>query len=476
MTFLKLKNNAETTLAGEVSDSSTNILVTSAGVFPSEFPYILTIWRKTASLNPSADANMELVLVNGRINNTLSVTRGYGNTTAVAHASGEAIALLLTEQIFLDATYGIYQAIDSKVELSDLDTLIESNTEVSAAVESRHDHANQVQIDAIVDSGSGWVITDAERLKLEGIDEGANAYTLPIASGTDLGGLKIGSGLSISVDGVVTVTGTPAGDGGDMTKAVYDQNNNGKVDVAEAAESVPWSGVTNKPATFAPSSHASGHTSAGSDPLPNAVAGGASGLMTGADKTKLDGIEAGATADQTANEIMTLVQLVDGPGSGLEADLLDGQHGSYYEPAFGKNTAFNRNFGTAANTVCQGNDARLSNARTPTAHTHTEIEITDLKNYAVTGHTHTEVEITDLGNYVEEGDSRLTDARNPTTHTHVGADITDIGDYMGSGGLDDISDLKVEDLDETMLPSKNDFLIIQTESGKYMKVRIGALL
>lgn len=33
------------------------------------------------------------------------------------------------------------------------------------------------------------------------------------------------------------------------------------------------------------------------------------------------------------------------------------------EPAFTKNTAFNKNFGTSAGTVCQGNDSRLSNAR-----------------------------------------------------------------------------------------------------------------
>lgn len=33
------------------------------------------------------------------------------------------------------------------------------------------------------------------------------------------------------------------------------------------------------------------------------------------------------------------------------------------EPAFTKNTAFNRNFGESADTVCRGNDGRLSNAR-----------------------------------------------------------------------------------------------------------------
>lgn len=50
------------------------------------------------------------------------------------------------------------------------------------------------------------------------------------------------------------------------------------------------------------------------------------------------------------------------------------------EPAFTKNTAFNKNFGTAAGTVCQGNDSRLSDARTPVAHTHTVSSITDLSS------------------------------------------------------------------------------------------------
>jgi hypothetical protein len=43
---------------------------------------------------------------------------------------------------------------------------------------------------------------------------------------------------------------------GDMSKSVYDTTNNGKVDVAETAEAVPWTGVTGKPSTFTPSTHA----------------------------------------------------------------------------------------------------------------------------------------------------------------------------------------------------------------------------
>ena len=45
----------------------------------------------------------------------------------------------------------------------------------------------------------------------------------------------------------------------------------------------------------------------------------------------------GYTNDQTAAEILTAIKTVDGSGSGLDADLLDGQQGSYYYPASNPN-------------------------------------------------------------------------------------------------------------------------------------------
>jgi len=71
--------------------------------------------------------------------------------------------------------------------------------------------------------------------------------------------------------------------------------------------------------------------SAGIDVTGNiVVTGTVDGRDVATDGSKLDGIESGATADQTASEILTAVKTVDGAGSGLDADLLDGQHGSYY--------------------------------------------------------------------------------------------------------------------------------------------------
>ena len=64
--------------------------------------------------------------------------------------------------------------------------------------------------------------------------------------------------------------------------------------------------------------------------------------------TKLNGIEAGATTDQTASEILTAIKTVDGPGSGLDADLLDGNHSSAFATAAQ---------GTLADSAVQPNDS-----------------------------------------------------------------------------------------------------------------------
>lgn len=76
----------------------------------------------------------------------------------------------------------------------------------------------------------------------------------------------------------------------------------------------------------------------------SAVLDATTASFTTADETKLDGIEAGATADMSAAEILAALLTVDGFGSGLDADLLDGQssasfatsghdHTGVYQPA-----------------------------------------------------------------------------------------------------------------------------------------------
>ncbi len=79
---------------------------------------------------------------------------------------------------------------------------------------------------------------------------------------TQLPTLDVGE-LGFCTDTNKLYIGTPTGNQllvaaqsvGDMLKSIYDTDNDGKVDRAEAADSVPWNGVTGKPSTFPPSSH-----------------------------------------------------------------------------------------------------------------------------------------------------------------------------------------------------------------------------
>lgn len=73
--------------------------------------------------------------------------------------------------------------------------------------------------------------TNEEKAKLAGIEEGANNYTLPAATTKTLGGVKVGAGLTVTPEGLLSATG-----GG-------------------TADAVEWDNVLNKPETFPPSEH-----------------------------------------------------------------------------------------------------------------------------------------------------------------------------------------------------------------------------
>ena len=222
-----------------------------------------------------------------------------------------------------------------------------------------------------------------------------------------------------------TVDDISAAGGGDMLKSTYDSDGDGKVNSAEAADAVPWTGVTGRPATYAPEPHS--HTEAEISDLGSYIPASEKSATNGIpvldanakvplaqlpDVTKL---QTYVVNDINARDALT--DLVSGekcyilpsdPENGGNSYIYDGTQwqilasadwenvnldwtnianppATYepaphnhteaeisdfgnYEPAFTKNGAFNKNFGTAAGTVCEGNDARLSDVAANTAH------------------------------------------------------------------------------------------------------------
>jgi hypothetical protein len=112
------------------------------------------------------------------------------------------------------------------------------------------------KVDAVAGKGlSTEDYTTVEKTKLAGIATGAQVNrTIATQAQAEAGTDNATDMTPLRVAQAIAAL-APGGGGGDMLKSVYDTNNNGKVDVAEAAEAVPWAGVSGKPTAFTPAAH-----------------------------------------------------------------------------------------------------------------------------------------------------------------------------------------------------------------------------
>lgn len=90
------------------------------------------------------------------------------------------------------------------------------------------------------------------------------------------------------------------GDGsGDMLRSVYDSDNDGKVDIANTAESVPWTGITEKPTLFPAQPYAHEHAIADVTGLQTALNGKQATLVSGGNIKSINGVSLLGSGDMT---------------------------------------------------------------------------------------------------------------------------------------------------------------------------------
>ena len=145
----------------------------------------------------------------------------------------------------------------------------------------------------------------------------ANTIKLKRGSGSDPGSSDLAVGeLAVRTDTAKLFT---KNDGGSVVEVSGGVDDGDKGDITVSSSGATWT-IDNDAVTFdkianVPTARLIGRTSGGTGSIETLAAGDARTFLN---------VEDGATADQSASEILTLIKTVDGAGSGLDADTLDG--------------------------------------------------------------------------------------------------------------------------------------------------------
>lgn len=180
---------------------------------------------------------------------------------------------------------------------------------------------------ALATTTANGLMSATDKAKLDGIGSGANQYTLPVASASTLGGIKVGTNLSINAStGVLSAT--------DTTYSVFSTSENGLVPKASASGDTSkflrgdgtWQAANNYSLPTASASVLGGIKVGTNLSISNGVLSATdttyspattsnNGLMSAADKTKLDGLPTNATLASTYAKKSDITTLFSFKGS-----------------------------------------------------------------------------------------------------------------------------------------------------------------
>ena len=183
-----------------------------------------------------------------KLDNLISIPTGGTNGQVLTKtSSGVAWENVQTGSSFPEGgTIGqVLKKTESGTEwANDNNTTYENASQSSAGLMSS---ADKIKLDNLVEIPSGGTEGQVLKKTSTGVEWGNDndtKYTLPTASNTVLGGVKVGEGLSVTGDGILSCTVTPGSD------TVSWDNITGKPSFATVATSGSYNDLTDKPAAY----------------------------------------------------------------------------------------------------------------------------------------------------------------------------------------------------------------------------------
>ena len=258
----------------------------------------------------------------------------WGSSENINLASGKVLKVANTS-ILSSTTLGSSVVTSSLTSLGTIGTGVWQGTAINDTYLGTIDNANKVSLSALnIDGGTdiGAALANTDEIIVDDGGGGTNRRCDMSRVKTYIYGAMSGDATASS-GGAVTLaaSGVSAGTVGSSTAIpIITVDAKGRV-TNTSTTAVDSTTIANGSASVAvasngPITSTGNHDfTAGIDVTGNiTVSGTVDGRDVASDGSKLDGIEAGATADQTASQILTLIKTVDGAGSGLDADTLDG--------------------------------------------------------------------------------------------------------------------------------------------------------
>ena len=258
----------------------------------------------------------------------------WGSSENINLASGKVLKVNNTS-ILSSTTLGSSVVTSSLTSLGTIGTGVWQGTAINDTYLGTIDNANKVSLSALnIDGGTdiGAALVDADEIIVDDGGGGTNRRSDMSRVKTYIYGAMSGDATASS-GGAVTLaaSGVSAGTVGSSTAIpIITVDAKGRI-TNTSTTAIDSTTIENGSASVAvasngPITSTGNHDfTAGIDVTGNiTVSGTVDGRDVASDGSKLDGIESGATADQSANEILTLIKTVDGAGSGLDADTLDG--------------------------------------------------------------------------------------------------------------------------------------------------------